>query len=183
MASQPRRAKLTGFALLFPIVISLSIGLLWFCLKSLSYALCLFVIAFATIGLAIGTFGWANVAFNQISSLGPLVVLVIAIADGIHIVAVHAQGLHAKLGKLEAMRASLAVNIQPVTLATITTAIGFLCLNYCSSPGIYGFGNIVAIGVCWAYVVTLTLLPALILLLPTKKLPKPAMPMPCFYLA
>ena len=58
-------------------------------------------------------------------------------------------------------------------LATITTAMGFLSLNYCSSPGIYGFGNIVAIGVCWAYVITLTVLPTLILLLPTNKVPKP----------
>jgi predicted RND superfamily exporter protein len=147
--------------------------LLWFCLRSLSFSLCLFVIAFATIGLTVGTYGWAQIPFNQISSLGPLVVLVIAIADGIHIVSIYVQGLHKRLSKLEAMRQSLAVNFQPVTLATITTAMGFLSLNYCSSPGIYGFGNIVAIGVCWAYVVTLTLLPTLILLLPTNKVPKP----------
>ena len=71
------------------------------------------------------------------------------------------------------MRQSLAVNIQPITLATVTTAMGFLSLNYCSSPAIYGFGNVVAIGVCWAYLVTLTLLPNLILLLPAADLPRP----------
>ena len=71
------------------------------------------------------------------------------------------------------MRESLRVNIQPITLATVTTAMGFLSLNYSSSPGIYGFGNIIAIGVVWAYIVTLAILPALVLLLPTNKVPKP----------
>ncbi len=166
-------AQIKDSKYLFPLVIGISILLLWFCLKSLSFSLCLFVVAFATIGLTIGTFGWAQIPFNQISSLGPLVVLIIAIADGIHIVSIYAQGLNKGLAKMEAMRQSLAINIQPVTLATITTAMGFLCLNYSSSPGIYGFGNIVAIGVCWAYLVTLTLLPALILLLPTSSASKP----------
>lgn len=158
---------------LFPLVISISILLLWLCLRSLPFSLCLFTIAFATIGMSVGSFGWAGVTFNQISSLGPLVVFVIAIADGIHIVSVYAQGLHRGLDKEAAMRESLEINLQPVTLATITTTMGFLSLNYCSSPGIYGFGNVIAIGVCWAYLVTLTLLPTLILLLPTRKIPRP----------
>lgn len=166
-------AQVQDSTVLFPFVIAISIALLWFCLRSLPFALCLFVIAFTTIGLAVGTFGWADIPFNQISTLGPLVVFVIAIADGIHIVSIYAQGLNKGLDKLSAMRESLAVNIQPVTLATLTTAMGFLSLNYCSSPGIYGFGNIVAIGVCWAFFVTLTLLPTLVLLVPVKQAPKP----------
>ncbi len=167
------KAQIKDTTYLFPFVIAISILLLWFCLRSLFYALCLFVVSFATIGLTVGTVGWAEVPFNQISTLGPLVVLVIAMADGIHIVSIYVQGLHKSLGKVEAMRQSLVANIQPITLATITTAMGFLSLNYCSSPGIYGFGNVVAIGVCWAYLVTLTLLPTLILLAPIRKIPKP----------
>ncbi|MDH3640620.1 MAG: MMPL family transporter [Gammaproteobacteria bacterium] len=166
-------AQIKDSQVLFPLVVGIGVVLLWFCLKSLSYSLGLFAIAFATVGLTVGTYGWAQISFNQISTLGPLVVLVIAIADGIHIVSVYKQGLHSNLSKLDAMRHSLTVNLQPVTLATITTSMGFLSLNYSSSPGIYGFGNIVAIGVCWAYVVTLTTLPALILLLPENKVAKP----------
>ncbi|MEQ8859084.1 MAG: MMPL family transporter [Pseudomonadales bacterium] len=158
---------------LFPLVISASILLLWYCLKSLPYALCLFLVSFSSIGLSVGSFGWLAVPFNQISSLGPLVVLVIAMAQGIHIVSVYAQGLHGGLDKLAAMRESLAINLQPVTLASLTTAMGFLSLNYSSSPGIYGFGNIVAIGVLWAYLITLAALPALVLWLPASRVPKP----------
>jgi predicted RND superfamily exporter protein len=166
-------AQIKDSRYLFPIVVTISTLLLWFCLRSLPFALCLFGMAFATIGMTVGTVGWARVPFNQISLMAPLVVVMIAMADGIHIVSIYVQGLHKSLTKMEAMRESLRVNIQPITLATVTTAMGFLSLNYCSSPGIYGFGNVVAIGVCWAFVVTLTLLPALILLLPTRKIPKP----------
>jgi predicted RND superfamily exporter protein len=146
---------------------------LWFCLRSLTFALCLFAVSFVTIGLTVGVYGWAKIPFNQISNMGPLVVFMIAMADGIHLVSVYLQGLHKGLDKEEAMRQSLAVNIQPITLATVTTGMGFLSLNYCSSPGIYGFGNVVAIGVCWAFLVTLTLLPALMLLVPVRKIPQP----------
>ena len=170
---ESHNAQINDNRYLFPLVIAISTLLLWFCLRSLFFSLCLFVISFATIGLTVGTVGWAQIPFNQISSMGPLVVFMIAMADGIHIVSIYVQGRHQSLGKIDAMRQSLAVNIQPITLATVTTAIGFLSLNYCSSPAIYGFGNVVAIGVCWAYVVTLTLLPNLILLLPAGDLPRP----------
>jgi predicted RND superfamily exporter protein len=167
------KAQVKDSRFLFPLVVSISIFLLWFCLKSLLFSLCIFAVSFVTIALTLGTAGWMQMPFNQISAMGPLVVLMIATADGVHIVSIYVQGLHRSLGKLDAMRQSLALNFQPISLATITTAFGFLSLNYCSSPGIYGFGNVVAIGVCWAYLVTLTLLPTLILLLPIHKIPRP----------
>jgi predicted RND superfamily exporter protein len=166
-------AQIKDSRFLFPLVVSLSILLLWFCLKSLLYALCIFAVSFLTIGLTVGTVGWAQIPLNQISAMGPLVVLTIATAQGVHLVSIYAQSLHRGLDKLAAMAESLTVNIQPVTLASVTTAMGFLSLNYCSSPGIYGFGNIVAIGVIWAYLLTLMLLPALILLLRGGKVPRP----------
>lgn len=166
-------AQIDDSRLLFPLVSAASFLLLWFCLKSLFYSFCLFSLAFATIAATVGSVGWAQVPLNQISSMAPLVVYTIAMADGIHIVSIYVQGLHESLGKIEAMRKSLLLNLQPVTLATVTTAIGFLSLNVCSSPAIYGFGNVVALGVVWAYVLTLTLLPALILLWPARRIPRP----------
>ncbi|MFP6654794.1 MAG: MMPL family transporter, partial [Myxococcota bacterium] len=128
-------AQIDDSRYLFPLVITINVLVLWFCLRSLSFALCLFGVALGTIALTVGTVGWAKVPFNQISTMAPLVVVMIAMADGIHIVSIYVQGLHNSLGKIEAMRQSLAANVQPITLTTITTAMGFLSLNYCSSPG------------------------------------------------
>ena len=167
------QAQIKDNRTLMPLVIITAVGLLWLCLRSLTFSLGLFLIAFATIALTVGTYGWLGIPFNQISNLGPLVVFVVAIAHGIHLVSIYAQGLHEGLDKRTAMRESLSINLQPVTLATITTAMGFLSLNYCTSPGIYGFGNIVAIGVVWAYILSLSLLPTIILLMPVSRTPRP----------
>jgi predicted RND superfamily exporter protein len=168
-----RNAQVKDARNLAPLVVATILLLLWFCLRSLPLALCITAVSVGSLFLTVGSVGWAGFAFNQISTMGPLVVGTIAMADGIHIVSVYIQSLHSGLNKDEAMRESLRVNIQPISLATVTTAIGFLSLNYCSSPGIYGFGNVVALGVIWAFIISLTLLPALVLLLPTKKLPQP----------
>ena len=158
---------------LAPLVALATTLLLWLCLNSLVYALCTLVVSFLGILLTIGAVGWSGFAFNQISNMGPLVVLTIAMAHGIHIISIYLQGLHEGLSKVDALEQSLRLNLQPVTLATVTTAMGFLSLNYCSSAGIYGFGNAVAMGVFWAYLVTLTLLPALIMWVPTRRIPRP----------
>ena len=99
--------------------------------------------------------------------------MVIALADGIHIVSIYAQELSKGQNKIAAMIRSLQTNLRPVTLATITTIMGFLSLNFSSSPAIYGFGNIIAIGVMWAFLLTFTLLPSLILMLPTSNVLRP----------
>ena len=158
---------------LAPLVALATTVLLWICLNSLVYALCTLAVAFLAIVLTVGSVGWSGFAFNQISNMGPLVVLTIAMAHGIHIISIYLQALHEGKAKAEALYYSLRLNLQPVTLATITTAMGFLSLNYCSSAGIYGFGNVVAMGVIWAYLVTLTLLPTIMLWIPARKIPRP----------
>lgn len=158
---------------LAPLVALATTLLLWVCLNSLVYALCTLVVSFLAIILTLGTVGWSGFAFNQISNMGPLVVLTIAMAHGIHIISIYLQGLHEGRTKTDALEESLRLNLQPVTLATVTTGMGFLSLNYCSSAGIYGFGNAVALGVFWAYLVTLTLLPAIMLWVPTRRIPRP----------
>ena len=145
---------------LAPLVALATTLLLWVCLNSLVYALCTLLVAFLGILITVGAVGWSGFAFNQISNMGPLVVLTIGMAHGIHIISIYLQGLHDGRSKRDALQHSLELNLQPVTLATVTTAMGFLSLNYCTSAGIYGFGNVVAMGVFWAYLVTLTLLPA-----------------------
>ena len=60
--------------------------------------------SFITIALTVGTVGWVEMSFNQISSMGPLVVLMIATAHGVHIVSIYVQALHRDLDKLEATR-------------------------------------------------------------------------------
>ena len=125
-------ASIKDNQILFPLVMVVGLVLLWFCLRSLLSASSLFVLTAITLAVTLGSHALLGIPLNQISRLGPLVVAVIAMADGIHIVSVYAQGLLRGLDKESAMVESLNINFTPIALATITTTMGFLSLNFSS---------------------------------------------------
>ncbi len=70
--------------------------------------------------------------------------------------------------KHDAIKESLRINFGPVFLTSVTTAIGFLSMNASDAPPFHDLGNITAIGVMMAFVLSVTLLPALMAILPAK---------------
>jgi predicted RND superfamily exporter protein len=66
---------------------------------------------------------------------------------------------------------SLRINLQPIFLTSLTTAIGFLSMNFSDAPPFRDLGNIVAMGVMAAFFISITLLPALMLILPVRVKP------------
>lgn len=128
----------------------------------------LLIIAMATMA-AVGAAGWAGVALNSVSASSPLIILTIAVCDCVHLLMIHLRGLAQGLAPKEAMRESLRLNLQPIVLTSITTAVGFLTLNFSSSPPFAGLGNITAVGVIWAMLLTFTMLPMLTILLVRKR--------------
>lgn len=95
-------------------------------------------------------------------------ILTVAIANCVHILASFRQGLVDGLDRTAAMTESLRINVQPVTLASITTTLGFLSMNFSDSPPFHDLGNFVAAGVMTSLVLSLTLLPICMLWLPYR---------------
>ena len=158
---------------LLPLVVIAGVLLLWFCLGSLLSSIALAVVALMTIIVTVGTHALLDIPLNQISRLGPAVAGIVAFADGIHVLSVYAQKILRGADREAALIESININFRPIALATVTTTMGFLSLNLSSAPAIYGFGNIVAIGVVWAFFFTVFLLPAMILLIPVRNIAKP----------
>jgi len=98
----------------------------------------------------------------------PTMILTLAIADSIHILVTFFHHMRMGEDKKTAIRESLRINHQPVFLTSITTLVGFLSLNFSDAPPFRDLGNIVAIGVFAAWVFSITLLPALMMMLPIK---------------
>ena len=73
--------------------------------------------------------------------------------------------------RIDAIKESMKINMQPVFLTSVTTAIGFLSMNASDAPPFHDLGNIVAMGVVAAYLFSILLLPALISVLPVKVKP------------
>lgn len=68
--------------------------------------------------------------------------------------------------KVQSIERSIALNFVPILITSVTTAIGFLMMNMSDSPVLRDFGNLSALGVMVACFLSVTLLPALLKLLP-----------------
>ncbi len=120
------------------------------------------------INTTMGFAGWIGTVLNPANSGVAIIVMTIAIAHSVHIVTAVLSGLRRGLSKEEAIAASLRSNAYPVLLTTVTTAIGFLSLNSSDSPAFHVLGNLVAFGVVCAFIYSMTLLPAVLCILPLR---------------
>jgi predicted RND superfamily exporter protein len=133
-------------------------------LSSLSIML---VITLST-AAAMGSAGWLDFPFNAVNAVAPTIILTIAVADCVHILFAYFNGLRSGLDKEKALQESLEMNIQPVFLTSLTTAVGFMALNFSDTPPMHSLGTLTAIGIIAAFILALAMLPALLVALPLK---------------
>tara|TARA_R110002073_G_scaffold8371_1_gene46305 strand:+ start:175932 stop:178313 length:2382 start_codon:yes stop_codon:yes gene_type:complete len=127
----------------------------------------LLVILFSIL-TAQGIASWIGIPITPPVANAPTMILTLAIADSIHILVSYFQFQRSGENKTTAMVSSLKLNAQPVFLTSATTLLGFLSLNFSDSPPFQDLGNLVAVGVLFAWLYSMTILPALMLLLPSS---------------
>jgi len=153
----------------------ITLGLLFF-FRSFTATLAILIIVFLSILASLGVAGWLNIQLSPPSASAPNIILTIAIADCVHFYASFfyalqqnkQQSLPWLQRKKNAIRESLDINLKPIFITSLTTAIGFLSMNFSDSPPFHDLGNIVAIGVATAFVLSISFLPALAAILPVK---------------
>ncbi|MEN8205199.1 MAG: MMPL family transporter [Pseudomonadota bacterium] len=127
----------------------------------------LLVIAFSTV-TAMGLTGYLGIALDPIAMTASIVILTLAIADSVHVLVSMLNRMREGHDKLSSLRESLRINFLAITITSITTIIGFLALNFSDSPPFWYLGNITAMGIVAAWLYSLTLLPALVAILPLR---------------
>ncbi|MCY4348681.1 MAG: MMPL family transporter, partial [Thiotrichales bacterium] len=137
-------------------------------LRSFLGTLSLVAVLVFVIASTMGVLGWTGTVLNSANSSVPIIVMTLAIAHSIHIVDTVMSGLGRGLGRGAAVAESVRDNAWPVFLTTVTTMIGFLSLNASDSPPFQVLGNLVAFGVLCAFAYSMTLLPALLAVLPLR---------------
>nr|VFK66909.1 MAG: hypothetical protein BECKUNK1418G_GA0071005_11159 [Candidatus Kentron sp. UNK]VFK72348.1 MAG: hypothetical protein BECKUNK1418H_GA0071006_11099 [Candidatus Kentron sp. UNK] len=134
-----------------------------------AFATLLIMVMSVLAGMGMG--GYLGFPLTPPSASAPLIIMTMAIANSVHVLAVFYQELCAGADakhRLAAMRESLRVNLQPLFLTTFTTIIGFLTLNFSEVPPFRDLGNFVSAGVGASFVFSVTFLPAMMILLPTR---------------
>lgn len=161
-------ASMNDMATLMPamfLVIVIAMGLL---LRSLSGTIAtILVIGFSAL-TAMGLAGWLGILLTPPSASAPTIILTLAVADSIHILVTMFHAMRQGKTKHEAIVESLRINLQPVFLTSLTTAIGFLSMNFSDAPPFHDLGNMVAMGVGAAFLYSVLFLPAMMAVLPVR---------------
>ncbi len=125
------------------------------------------MIMFASL-IGMGVAGFGGVALTPIALSAPTIILTLAIADAVHILLSMRKDMREGANKHDALVEALRVNFLPVMVTSLTTAIGFLALNFSDAPPFWHLGNISAVGVVAAWLMSVTFLPAMMSILPVK---------------
>ena len=137
-------------------------------LRSIFGTVAIITMLMFVIASTVGLIGWAGKVLSPTNSGIPIIVMVVAVAQSVHIVTHTVSNMNQGFDKIAAIAQSIRNNAYPVFLTSITTAIGFLSLNASDSPPFQVLGNFVAFGVLCTFVNSMTLLPALLCILPLR---------------
>ena len=136
--------------------------------RSLWAAAFTIVVVLVSVAITIGITGWFGIYLSTATVNAPTMITTLAVADCIHIIVGVKYYLSQGLGTKEAIQKSIDVNRKPIFITSITTAIGFIMLNFSAVPVLAHLGNMTALGVMLACVFSLTILPSLLILRPLK---------------
>lgn len=125
-------------------------------------------IPLATVGASLiwtmGLMAWYGIPVSMISMVMPTILVTLGIASSIHILNKYQESLAQGLEKREALVETFATITSPVMMAALTTAAGFASLITAFVHPIREFGVLTAIGVMLAMCLSLSLIPALLML-------------------
>ncbi len=135
-------------ALLIPVALTAMIAVVW------------------AMGLLTGTGHTVHI----MSSMIPVFLMPIAILDDIHILSEFYDGYKNTGDKRRALIESMRPLYKPMLFTSLTSAVGFASLMLADIPPVRVFGLFVAFGIVTAWILTLTLVPAVISLISDKTL-------------
>ncbi|MEJ2143211.1 MAG: MMPL family transporter [Gammaproteobacteria bacterium] len=168
--SEASKNDITSLVPMSFLVMLIVLGVL---LKGISTTFGIMLVIMMSIVSGMGLGGYIGFPLTPPSATAPTIILTVAIANSVHVLITFIYEMRKGAGKHDALVESLRVNLQPVFLASLTTAIGFLSMNFSEVPPFRHLGNFVAMGVGVSFLLSVTFLPALISLLPVRIKPQP----------
>ena len=128
-----------------------------------------------------------NLVFNAAMNSIPILLLAIGVDYGLHVVArireeLQDQELKNPMGRKTlkdfshearriAIRQGTILTSAALMVAIFTDIVGFLSFRFSSQQFLVSFGTVIAIGLFFIYLLSITALPALLMIIPPKKLP------------
>ncbi|HHI4974575.1 TPA: RND family transporter [Vibrio parahaemolyticus] len=151
---------------LVPTMLVVILVFLTIMLRSILSVIATLIVIIGSVMATMGISGWAGMFLSTATVNVPTLIMTLAVADCVHVIATMRQSMKNGFTKAHSIERSIALNFVPILITSVTTAIGFLMMNMSDSPVLRDFGNLSALGVMVACFLSVTLLPALLKLLP-----------------
>ncbi|EGR1584229.1 RND family transporter [Vibrio parahaemolyticus] len=151
---------------LVPTMLVVILVFLTIMLRSILSVIATLIVIIGSVMATMGISGWAGMFLSTATVNVPTLIMTLAVADCVHVIATMRQSMKNGFTKVQSIERSIALNFVPILITSVTTAIGFLMMNMSDSPVLRDFGNLSALGVMVACLLSVTLLPALLKLLP-----------------
>ncbi len=156
------RVTLRNQVVFTPPILLLTITALWVMFRSWRITVLTVAAVLVSLVWTLGLYVSAGFTFNVLTSmLGPLVI-VLAIADDVHIIQHYTQRRRAGADHEQAWRHTVRHLVTPLLAASGTTALGLLSLATSQVDAVRSFGIGAAVGVMVDFVISLVLMPTLL---------------------
>ncbi len=130
--------------------------------RSLSAVVWPISIVILTTILTMGISGWLDIVMNLMMSIIIMLILVVGIADSVHIMSGYLYFRKNNHDHASALRAALKKSGFACMLTSFTTALGLLSMIFVPIPPIAVFAVSAAIGVVLAFILTIVMLPLML---------------------
>ncbi|PVZ66425.1 RND transporter [Pelagibaculum spongiae] len=144
--------------------------LLWFFFRSLSLITAPMLLAMVTVIVTMGALIGSGFSVHIMSSMIPIFLMPIAVVDSVHLLSEFADRYHPGSSRRQVLAEIFAELYRPMLFTSITSALGFASLAFTPIPPVQVFGLYIAGGILLAFLLTLTFLPAWIMMLSEKQL-------------
>ena len=159
------------------ITILLKIGLLIMAivlminLRNMFAVAMVFAIIIQSLVVMAGFMGWMvfftgseRFYFTIINSSMPIILLTIANSDGVHFVAKFFKEMRNKKDVKKSLEATMDALLVPIFLTSLTTITAFSSLSFAPIKQLMGYGICISVGIAYAFILSSTFLPAVILI-------------------
>jgi predicted RND superfamily exporter protein len=145
--------------------------LMWFFFRKLTLVIAPMVVAMLTVAITMGTLIATGNTVHIMSSMIPIFLMPIAVVDSVHIISVFFDRYQQYQDRKQTLQVVMRDLFTPMLYTSVTTLAGFASLALTPIPPVRVFGLFVAFGVAVAWVLTVLLVPAYILLfIPERRL-------------
>jgi hypothetical protein len=153
--------------LLSPLVALVILIGLWLMFRRLRFAFVFspLLIALVAVIWTMGLMIWLGIPVHIMSSMAPVFLMSIGVVDGIHILSEFVDQYPKSRNRRKAIFHTLVALKRPLLYTSLTTAVGFASLYFTDIPPVRVFGLFVAFGILAAWVLTITMVPAIVMVL------------------